>query len=340
MDHYNWPETASVPIEGHAIKHMDSAGAWLLQKCILLLEQQHKAVDLSGFSDKQQSLINMLSEQTETIGQLASMPAPPGTLYTLGKTSIDKYALGKKFLAFIGESAIDFYYSLLGRQRASWRSILANIDDSGFKALPIIGLLLFLIGIVVVYQMGLQLKVYGANIFIVNISGMAILREFGPLITAIIVAGRTGSAYTAQIGTMKVNQEVDALQTMGISPLCRLALPKIFALLIVMPLLTTWADITGILGSMFMSESMLNVPFADYLQRFPNVVDSNNYWIGLGKAPVFALIIATVGCFQGFQVTGSADSVGHQTTKSVVQAIFLIIIADAVFSILYSWTGI
>jgi phospholipid/cholesterol/gamma-HCH transport system permease protein len=185
-----------------------------------------------------------------------------------------------------------------------------------------------------------QLSHYGANIFVVDLLGIALLREFAPLLTAIIMAGRTGSAYTAQLGTMKLNQEFDALQTMGLSPMHMLVLPKIVALLIALPLLTVVADFVGVLGGMIMAKSMLQVSFIDFLSRFSEVVSLKNYVIGLIKTPVFALLIATIGCYQGFQVHASATSVGQRTTTSVVQSIFAIIAADAAFSILFSYLGI
>jgi phospholipid/cholesterol/gamma-HCH transport system permease protein len=221
-----------------------------------------------------------------------------------------------------------------------WNSIFKIVEETGCKALPIIGLLSFLIGIVLAYQMGLQLKDYGANAYIVDFSGLAILREFGPLITAIIVAGRTGSAFTAQIGIMKINEEIDALKTFGLSPVERLVLPRIFGLLIAIPLLTVWADAFGIMGCMVMANGMLDLGYADFLARFQQVIELKTYALGLIKTPVFAVLIAQVGCFQGFQVGYSADSVGSQTTRSVVQSIFLIIITDAFFSVLYSWQGL
>jgi phospholipid/cholesterol/gamma-HCH transport system permease protein len=185
--------------------------------------------------------------------------------------------------------------------------------------------------------MGLQLATYGANIFIAYLSGMAIFREFAPLITAIIVAARTSSALSAQIGTMKLNEEVDALLTMGLSRTELLVLPTVIGLLIIFPLLIFWADIFSILGAMIMSNSMLSIGFEDFLQRLKDSVGLSQMMLGLYKAPAFAILIALVGCYQGFRVKASADSIGSQTTKSVVQALFLIIIVDAIFSVVYSW---
>jgi len=189
---------------------------------------------------------------------------------------------------------------------------------------------------VLAYQLGIQLQNYGANSFIVNLIGQAIFREFGPLITAIIGAGRTSAALTAQLGTMKINQEIDALKTMGFSPFDILVIPRVIAALIAFPLLIVWADIFGVLGGMIMTKAFFGTQYGDFLNRFQDVVDLTTLFVGLSKAPVFALIIAMVGCFQGLNVTLNADSVGIQTTKSVVQAIFLVIIADAIYSIIYS----
>jgi phospholipid/cholesterol/gamma-HCH transport system permease protein len=163
------------------------------------------------------------------------------------------------------------------------------------------------------------------------------LRELSPLLTAIIVAGRSGSAYAAQIGTMKISEEIDALRTIGIGPQELLVQPKIIALVIALPLLTVYADVAGILGGMIMANSMLDISYSVFLDRLEDALHLSSFLTGIIKAPVFAMIIALVGCYQGFQVGGSADSVGRQTTVSVVQSIFLVIVADALFSIIFNW---
>ncbi|WP_291991868.1 ABC transporter permease [Candidatus Accumulibacter sp. ACC003] len=188
----------------------------------------------------------------------------------------------------------------------------------------------------VAYQGADQLRQYGANIYVADLVGLSMLREFAPLITAIIIAGRSGSAYAAQIGTMSVTEEIDAMRTLGIAPLELLVLPKIIALLIVLPLLTLFADLLGVFGGMIMARSQLGVGFGEFLDRFVTAVSVSAYLTGIGKAPVFAAIIAIIGCFQGFRTHGGADSVGRQTTRSVVQSIFLVIVADALFSVAFS----
>lgn len=271
----------------------------------------------------------------------ASTPNPTasstvGVLARLGMRAAAAVEQSVALLAFIGECAVALAGWLAHPARIRWRPILFNIRSAGFDALPIVGLLAFLLGIVVAYQGADQLRQYGANIFVADLIGLSMLREFAPLITAIIIAGRSGSAYAAQIGAMSVSEEIDAMRTLGIAPLEMLVLPKIIALVIVLPLLTVFADVLGVFGGMLMARAQLDVGFPEFLDRFTKAVSVTDYLIGICKAPVFAGIIAVVGCFQGFRAQGGADSVGRQTTRSVVQAIFLVIVADALFSIAFS----
>ena len=257
-------------------------------------------------------------------------------LERLGRSAASIFEQAWAMLAFIGETAQVFAGWLTHPTRIRWRVVLFNLRSAGFDALPIVGLLSFLLGVVVAYQGADQLRQYGANIFVADLVGLSMLREFAPLITAIIVAGRSGSAYAAQIGTMAVTEEIDAMRTLGIEPHELLVLPKIVALVIALPLLTVFADVLGVLGGMVMAKTQLGVGFAEFLDRMAKAVSITSYLVGIGKAPVFAAIIAVVGCFQGFRTHGGADSVGQQTTRSVVQSIFLVIVADALFSIAFS----
>ncbi|MBC7941242.1 MAG: ABC transporter permease, partial [Chitinophagaceae bacterium] len=213
---------------------------------------------------------------------------------------------------------------------------LRHIQLGGFDALPIIGLTSFLLGVVVAYQGADQLRNYGANIFVVDLVGHAMLREFAPLISAIIIAGRSGSAYAAQIGTMVVTEEVDAMRTIGIDPMELLVVPKLLALAIALPLLTLFADLTGVVGGMVMAATQLGIGPNEFIDRFGSELQGPALLLGIGKSFVFALLIALIGCFQGFRTEGSADSVGRQTTTAVVQSVFLVIAVDAAFSVLFS----
>lgn len=322
------------------LKDIDTVGALLFYELLEKLKQQDNQFILEGLSKNNQVLLNLTQEKAEIFKYTSPALPTSSVLYKVGKESSIKFKEGEDFLSFIGDIVITFSRCWLDPRRIQWRSIVAAIEGAGFYALPIVAMLAFLIGVVLTYQMGVQLQTYGVEGYIVYFAGVAILREFAPLITAIIVAGRTGAAYAALIGTMKVNEEIDALKTMGLSPTERLVLPRFLGLIIALPLLTVWADMFGILGSMIMAKQTFHIGYQDFLGRFNNMIELKDYLIGLSKTPVFAMIIATVGCFQGFQVSMSADSVGRKTTKSVVQAIFLIIIADAIFSIILTMQGI
>ncbi|WP_246590823.1 ABC transporter permease [Georgfuchsia toluolica] len=332
------PAKSGMVIDGTRIDALDTAGAWILQKLLRRLRDERIAVEMRGLRPECSKLLDavgqQIADQTDTSAPLAS--APLSRLEALGQRAAVAFEQTLALLSFVGESAIALGGCITHPARMRWRPILFNIRSAGFDALPIVGLLSFLLGIVVAYQTADQLRQFGANIFVVDLVGLAMLREFAPLITAIIIAGRSGSAYAAQIGTMTVTEEIDAMRTLGIAPLDVLVLPKILALLIALPLLTVFADVLGVFGGMIMARAQLGVGFGEFLDRFVKAVSITAYLIGILKAPVFAVIIAVTGCFQGFQTRGGADSVGRQTTRSVVQAIFLVIVADALFSIAFS----
>lgn len=332
------PEAEQITISGQKLKQFDSAGALTLRECIGVLKESGKKVELSHFKETEQSLIDLIDEKNSDLNYKPPPPAKQNFFARVGEETINKLKQLDGFIILIGDLSSKIFEAFGYWRRFQLPSIISNINSAGIQALPIVGLLAFLIGIVLAYQMGLQLKTYGANIFIAYLSGLAIFREFGPLITAIIVAGRTSSAFTAQIGSMKINEEVDALKTMGLSPTELLVMPKVLALLFVFPLLIFWADLFSILGALYMSKLMLNVSYVDFMARLKDTVGLDQLMLGLYKAPAFALLISLVGCFQGFKV--EADNIGSQTTRSVVQALFLIIVADAAYSIIYSWLNL
>jgi len=325
---------SATQIDASGIEAFDTAGAWIVQKLLRRLRAGSAAVDLRQLRPEFTRLLAAVGE--EVAPTPGKTDAPAGGLASIGKATAAAFEQGQALLAFIGECALAFAGCLTHPARFRWRPVLHNIRSAGFDALPIVGLLSFLLGIVVAYQGADQLRQYGANIFVADLVGLSMLREFAPLITAIIVAGRSGSAYAAQIGTMAVTEEIDAMRTIGIAPLEMLVLPKIIALLIALPLLTVFADVLGVFGGMLMARAQLAVSYTEFLERFVKTVSVTAYLVGICKAPVFAGIIVTVGCFQGFRTHGGADSVGRQTTRSVVQSIFLVIVADALFSVAFS----
>ncbi len=322
-------------IDASAISAMDTSGAWLLHRTMRGLEARGASVRLEGLRPEFETLLKLIA--TRVRARPGPEAAAPGVLERIGRATLESLRSAFGLLAFVGEGVVALARALANPQRIRWRPILYNIQIAGFEALPITGLLSFLLGIVIAYQGAEQLRRVGANIYIADLVGLSMVRELSPLITAIIVAGRSGSAYAAQIGTMKVTEEIDALRTVGVGPLDLLVMPKVLALVIALPLLTVYTDAMGILGGMVMARPQLGVSFGTFIDRLGEAVSLTSYLIGVGKAPVFAVIIALVGCYQGFQVTGSAESVGRQTTVSVVQAIFLVILTDALFSIAFSW---
>jgi phospholipid/cholesterol/gamma-HCH transport system permease protein len=329
---------SEIVVDGARIEALDTAGAWVLQKLLRRLRGEGSAVQVRDLRPEFGKLLEVVGRQAadeaDTPSPVAS--APSSLLEGLGRSSAAACEQAVALLGFVGESAVALAGCVAHPARLRWRPILYNIRSAGFDALPIVGLLSFMLGIVVAYQGADQLRQYGASIFVADLVGLSMLREFAPLITAIIIAGRSGSAYAAQIGTMSVTEEIDAMRTLGIAPMDLLVLPKILALLIALPLLTVFADVLGVFGGMIMARAQLGVGFGEFLDRFVRAVSITAYLVGICKAPVFAAIIAVVGCFQGFRTKGGADSVGRQTTRSVVQSIFLVIVADALFSIAFS----
>ena len=274
------------------------------------------------------------------------MPAPqhpPRILHFLdriGGETIGAFRLGYDLLGFYGLVSLRLARVAVQPRRLRLTATVRHLEETGLNALPIVGLISLLVGLVLAYQGVDQLRAFGAEIYMVNLVGVATLREMGILLTAIVIAGRSGSAFTAEIGTMKVNEEVDALSTLGLDPVEILVLPRLIALLITLPLLAFFADIMSLVGGAIGGMLLIRLTLPQFLDQLSIAVTPTMFWVGVVKAPVFAFVIAMVGCFEGLRVSGSAESVGRQTTKSVVESIFLVIVLDALFSILFSILGI
>ncbi|MCF6765624.1 ABC transporter permease [Thiotrichales bacterium 19S3-7] len=330
-------EINAITINSLSINKLDTIGATFLKLLFDRLEAANINILGLKFTQSQQNLFDLVKEKVKVSQpEKTKRINPKATAYFIGQQTFQTAKDFVNILAFLGAITLSTFQWVKIPFKTRIQLICEIVINDGYKATGIVCLLSFLIGIVLTYQMGVQLVTYGANIFVVNLLGLSIFREFAPLITAIIVAGRSGSAFAAHIGTMKVQEEIDALQTMGISPFKRLVSPRIIGLIIALTLLTVLADISSILGGMIMSKAYLHIGFTEFLTRFQEVIAAKNYILGLIKAPVFALLIAIVGCYRGFCVQGSASSIGQETTRSVVLSIFLIIVADAAFSILYS----
>jgi len=323
---------------GHGDWRMDSAGALILSRWIDEWRTAGIDVELTALDDDARRLIELV--QTRRVDRIPSKPRPLGGLARIGKFTVDQLQEAGHFLGFVGELIWRGLPQMLLFWQIRWKEVLAEIEAAGVRALGIVGLLSFLIGMVMAYQGGATLSNYGANILIVNLVAIITLREMGPLLAAILVAGRTGSSYTAQIGTMRITEEIDALNSLGLSTFSVLVLPKVIALIIVMPLLSLFADVMGLVGGGVVASVGYGVSWPIYLDRIPQVVTVTTMVLGLIKAPVFAVIIALIGCMQGMRVRGSAAEVGRSTTVSVVQSIFMVIVIDAAFSILYNLLGL
>ena len=261
-------------------------------------------------------------------------------LEEIGRNSVHFYAQAVNLCAFFGEILVVFVEACLQPKRFRINAVVRQMYEVWIRALVIVGILCFLIGVVIAYQGVQQLKQFGAETFTVEAVAIGMFRELGVLLTAIIVAGRSGSAFTAQIGTMQVNQEVDAMRTIGLNPIEWLVLPRITALVFAMPLLAFWGDMTGLLGGAVACTIYLDFTFVQFFDRLRDTVGVWHFYTGMIKAPVFGIVIATIGCFEGLQVRGSAESVGQLTTKSVVESIFCVIVLDAIFSIIFLLAGV
>ena len=324
-----------------AVSRLDTTGAWLLRRTIDQLEAAGTSVSLEDAAPVVQALLDEVA-RTDAHAPIAE-PAPAKIVEIAGRVGEATVELGleaRNLVGFFGLLVSRIAGTVLRPRRLRLTSTIYHIEQTGLNAIPIVTLLSFLIGVVLAYQGAEQLRQFGAELFVVNLLGISILRELGILITAIIIAGRSGSSFTAQIGTMKVNQEVDAMQTIGIDPVEVLVIPRVAALVVTLPLLAFLADIVGLAGGAVMSYFTLDITFGQFLRQLQVAVDITQLWLGLVKAPVFAFAIAMIGCYEGLKVSGSAESVGRMTTRSVVESIFLVIVLDAVFSIIFVNLGL
>lgn len=331
-----------IAIDASKISRLDSAGAWLLLRTRRALEAKGARISNFQLPDMYRPLLDSLDRPRKSEPHKSRIPAGfRGRLYKIGRATVLAYTQTVEMLAYLGRVTVETGEAIV-RPRGNLRiaALFHQIEETGINALPIVGLLAFLIGIVLAYQGADQLKRFSSEILTINLLGVGVLRELGGLITAIIVAGRSGSAFTAHIGTMRVNEEIDAMQTMGLNTVDNLVLPRILGLVIVLPLLTFYADIMAMIGGAVMCYFQLGITIPVFLRQLHEAVTVNTMMVGLIKAPVFAFVIALVGCYEGFQVERNAASVGLLTTRSVVEAIFLVIVIDAAFSVMFSVLGI
>lgn len=327
-------DNAGIPqIDARSVDKMDLWGAMAVRD---LADKSGARVILT---ERQKKLFEFIAPEEEK-NRRARTPGLAGMFEQIGRRAVSGVKTFFGLMAFIGQIAVCFFKNLANPSAFRFHTIVRHIEETGLRALPIVGLLAVLISMVIAYQASMQLEKFGANIFTIDLTVISLLREMGVLITAIMVAGRSGSAFAAEIGVMKLREETDALKTMGMDPIEVLVLPRLIAMMLMLPVLAFLADIIGLAGGAIISMTLLDIPLYQYISRVESVATLTMFMVGLIKAPVFAFIITVVGTYQGMNVTGSAESVGKLTTLSVVQSIFFVIMADAVFSIIFAKVGI
>ncbi len=335
-------DATDAEIDGSKLERLDSAGAWLLVRTKREWEDSGKRVAPIAIPAMYDTLIHTVEhEHTAPPVVIHNHHTLEAFVMRVGRATIHGFKQGIGILGYIGRVTVETteaIYHPRGNLRVA--ALFHQIEETGINALPIVGLLAFLIGIVLAYQGADQLKRFGAEVFTINLLGVGLLRELGGLVTAIIIAGRSGSAFTAQIGTMRVNEEIDAMQTIGINTVDALVLPRVIGLVIALPFLTFYADIMGLIGGAVMCYFDLGITIPVFMRQLQEAISVNTFLVGLIKAPIFAFIIGLVGCYEGLQVERNAASVGKLTTRSVVESVFLVIVLDAGFSILFSIIGI
>lgn len=317
------------------IEHIDTVGAWLVYRTA----KDHDA-DIVGADRDAKRLIEAVSgvDQSAPV-EPAHMSSVNRFLAEVGGGVVVAFTTLLHFLGFVGQVVKASFVLALNPRRFRWHAVVQHFDMVGVRALGIIGLMSFLIGIVIAQQGAVQLRQFGAEVFTINLIGRLTFRELGILMTAIMVAGRSGSAFAAQIGTMKITEEIDAMRTIGVVPAEALVVPRVIAAVIMMPLLGIYASLMAVIGGGLLCWIILEIPPDTFVLRLREVTPMTDFWIGMIKAPVFGAIIAMAGCFQGMQVEGNSEQVGLKTTAAVVQAIFLVIVLDAFFAVFFSEIG-
>ncbi len=332
---------AAVILDLAQVERLDTAGAWLLHRTRKEFRARGGRADYAGLTPAHEAML----EQVAANDQPAEIEPPReaallAVLDQVGRGAVDVMIEGRQQIAFLGLLLVTLAGTLRHPGRLRLVPLIHHMEKVGFNALPIVGLISFLIGVVLAYQGATQLQRFGAEIFVVDLVAVSVLREIAILLTAIVVAGRSGSAFTAEIGSMVVNEEVDAMRTLGLDPMEVLVLPRVLALVITLPLLAFFADMMGLFGGMLMCWGALDISPGLFLERLQGAVSPWSFWVGMIKAPFFAFLISSVGCLEGLRVSRSAESVGRQTTRSVVTGIFLVIVVDAMFSIFFAAVGV
>jgi phospholipid/cholesterol/gamma-HCH transport system permease protein len=314
------------------IDRMDTVGAWIVYRTV-----RDRGAKVIGASRDEVSLLKQVGEFDVPTRVVPDVPHNIASVFAeLGKWIAETGTTLVGLMGFFGATLIGFGNVIRRPRRFRVNAVVQRFDVVGVRALGIIALMSFLIGVVIAQQGSVLLAQFGAEVYTINLIGRITVRELGTLMTAIMVAGRSGSAFAAQIGTMKITEEIDAMRTIGVSPVEALVLPRIISAVVMMPLLSFWAMLLALIGGGVFVWTSLGIPPLTYIQRLHDVIPPTDLWVGLIKAPVFGFIIALAGCFQGMLVSGNSEEVGSRTTTAVVQSIFLVIVLDAVFAVYFS----
>jgi phospholipid/cholesterol/gamma-HCH transport system permease protein len=334
------PTGSALVIDLAGIDSIDTTGAWIIHRLMATWSAAGVPATVENASEDAQRLITEVTSNDIEVA-LRPLAGNPVTarLSRIGAAVVAMSDNIGSFLGFLGQTMVVLLQTLAGRRPLRWNAVIHQCENIGVNALGIVGLLLFLVGIVVAQQGAVQLRAFGGEVFVVNLIGRSVMRELGILLTAIMVAGRSASAFAAQIGSMKLNQEVDALATIGMSPIEVLVVPRVLAMALMLLLLGFYGAVMAVIGGGLFCWLSLGIPPVTFVQRLQEVTPLSDMIIGLIKAPVFGIIIAMMGCFQGMQVSGNAESVGTRTTRAVVESIFVVIVLDAFFAVFFSALG-
>lgn len=340
------PARGSVRFDVTGIGALDTAGVWLIVQLRDALKAAGAAVDLVGMDGHRAVLVKQVEGQEQADAKVAAAPAAPkvnpviGFLDRVGRHACDQAHDSKWVLSLLGAAVANIGLGIIHPRRFRITATLANFERVCIGAVPIIALMSFLIGAIIAQQGAFYLRQFGAQLFVVDLVGVLALRELGVLLTAIMVAGRSGSAFTAEIGSMRMREEVDAIQVMGLNPVEVLVIPRLLALIIALPILTFIANLAALAGAGVVSWLYIGISMSTFLDRLNSAIDVQTLMIGISKAPFMALIVGLVSCVEGMKVKGSAESLGRQTTVSVVRSIFLVIVVDGIFAMFFAAVGI
>ena len=323
-----------VTVDAAGAEALDLAGAWQLNKLLHELEDRGIEVRFSGQPPPVFKVVREALDEAERSPAIRHEPEQ-SPVELIGRTAVRRVEALRAGLGFVGEAAVRETRALRSWRRLRPISIVRHIWDTGITAIPVVALIAFLISVIVTYLSASQLRNYGAEIYAVDLITVGVLRELGVLLTAIIVAGRTGSAFAAEIGSMQLNEEVDALAATGVDPVETLVLPRVIGLVIALPALTFIADVVGLAGGALLCQWLLDMPLQQFINRANEAIAPTTFWAGMVKAPVFAVLIALAGTYRGMQVQLSSRELGRLTTVAVVQSIFLVLLADALFAVLF-----